>query len=462
MLDRGLEQFAGRRVLLLQGPVGPFFARLAKDLNRAGAQVFKVNFNAGDWLFYPRDALNYQGTMEDWPDWFEALIARLDIDAILLFGDCRPIHRVAHAIAARHGLEIGVFEEGYVRPDYVTLERFGVNGNSQLPREPEYYKFKPPLVPPKREVGNAYWPMVWYGFCYFTIGALGWPWFRHYRHHRPLSVLEALPWVRSVWRKQWYRWTERDAQEALTTRLSRRYFLVPLQVFNDAQIKIHADFGGVEHFIETTLHSFARHAPEDTFLVFKHHPMDRGYRDYTALIARVAKAAGIGQRVHYIHDQHLPSLLDHARGVVVVNSTVGLSALLHGAATKVCGKALYDMPGLTFQGALDQFWRAAPDSKPDLALYQRFRDYLVARTQLNGSFYKPMKLAGSRAGVVWGSPQNPDLPAIDFAVKRHVDRVPVFPTDISNLLPLKHGNEMNDAATELLPRRYGGVLIKKP
>ncbi|MDD1648792.1 MAG: capsular biosynthesis protein [Methylococcaceae bacterium] len=462
MLDRGLEQFAGRRVLLLQGPVGPFFARLAKDLGRAGAQVFKVNFNAGDWLFYPRDALNYHGTMEDWPDWFEALIARLGIDAILLFGDCRPIHRVAHAIAARHGLEIGVFEEGYVRPDYVTLERFGVNGNSQLPREPEYYKWKPPLVPPKRDVGNAYWPMVWYGFCYFTIGALGWLWFRHYQHHRPLSVLEALPWVRSVWRKQWYRWTERDAQQALTTRLSQRYFLVPLQVFNDAQIKIHADFGGVEHFIETTLDSFARHAPEDAFLVFKHHPMDRGYRDYTALIAHLAKAAGIGRRVYYIHDQHLPSLLDHARGVVVVNSTVGLSALLHGAATKVCGKALYDMPGLTFQGSLDQFWRAAPDNKPDLALYRRFRDYLVARTQLNGSFYKPMKLAGSCAGLVWGSPQKPDSPAIDLAVKRQADRVPVFPTDITSLIPMKHGNEMKDTATELLPRRYRGAVLKKP
>lgn len=462
MLDRGLEQFAGRRVLLLQGPVGPFFARLAKDLGRAGAQVFKVNFNAGDWLFYPRDALNYRGTMKDWPGWFEALIARLNIDAVLLFGDCRPIHRVAHAIAARKGLEIGVFEEGYVRPDYITLERFGVNGNSQLPREPEYYKWKPPLVPPKREVGNAYWHMVWFGFCYFTMGALGWPWFRHYRHHRPLSILEALPWVRSVWRKQWYRWMERAIQKELTTHLSQHYFLVPLQVFNDAQIRIHADFGGVEHFIETTLQSFARHAPEDTSLVFKHHPMDRGYRDYTALIARLAKAAGIGQRVCYIHDQHLPSLLDHARGVVVVNSTVGLSALLHGAATKVCGKALYDMPGLTFQGSLDEFWRAAADSKPDSALYQRFRDYLVARTQLNGSFYKPMRLTGSCAGLVWGAPQKFELPTTTFAAKRHVENVSVFPTEISGLISLRHGNATNDVATEWASRRCCGTLLKKP
>lgn len=437
MLNQGLEQFAGKRVLLLQGPVGPFFSRLARDLNGAGAEVFKVNFNAGDWLFYPRGAFNYRAPMKKWPAWFDALVTRLEIDIVLLFGDCRPIHRVAHAIAARHGLEIGVFEEGYVRPDYVTLERFGVNGHSQLPREPEHYRSEPSPVPPKRVVGNTYWPMVWFGFCYFMIAVLGRPWFRHYRHHRRLSVLEAFPWVRSAWRKQWYRWTERHAQKQLTTHLSRRYFLVPLQVFNDAQIRIHADFGGIEHFIETTLYSFAKHAPDDALLVFKHHPMDRGYRDYTTLIENLATATGVGRRVSYIHDQHLPSLLDHARGVVVVNSTVGLSALLHGAPTKVCGKALYDIPGLTYQDALNKFWRAAPQAKPDPALYQCFRDYLIAQTQLNGSFYKPLKLAGSFTGLVWGEFSGPDMSA---AGSRADAATPVFRTDRRELF-VAEGNK---------------------
>ena len=40
--------FCGKRVLLLQGPVGPFFSNLAHDLRHAGAEVLKVNFNAGD------------------------------------------------------------------------------------------------------------------------------------------------------------------------------------------------------------------------------------------------------------------------------------------------------------------------------------------------------------------------------------------------------------------------------
>ncbi len=67
MIEKGISTFRGERVLLLQGPVGPFFRRLADDLTRAGAQVFKVNFNGGDWLFYQNGAFNYHGRLEDWP-----------------------------------------------------------------------------------------------------------------------------------------------------------------------------------------------------------------------------------------------------------------------------------------------------------------------------------------------------------------------------------------------------------
>lgn len=403
MIEHGLQTFSGKRVLLLQGPVGPFFARLAKDLRGVGAEVFKVNFNAGDWFFYPRGALNYRGSMDAWPAWLEAQLRRLDIDVVFLFGDCRPIHRAAHAVATSLGVEVGVFEEGYVRPDYITLERSGVNANSRLPRDPRAYESQRPQDQPAQPVGNSYWSMVRCGFWYFTVGGLGKPFFPRYVHHRPLTIFEALPWIRSVWRKQLYRVRERGAQEMLTTEFKGRFFLAPLQVFNDAQMRVHATFEGVEHFIENTIRSFAQNAPDDTLLVFKHHPMDRGYRDYAHVIRTVADELQLGYRVQYIHDQHLPTLLEHARGVVVVNSTVGLSALFHAAPTKVCGKALYDMPGLTYQGPLDDFWREAPRHKPNASLYRRFRSHLIGATQLNGSFYKRLDNLDSAAGVVWSA-----------------------------------------------------------
>ena len=68
MIAQGLDSFKGKRVLLLQSPVGPFFWRLARDLRWAGAQVCKINFNGGDLLFYPFGAINFTGSQDEWPE----------------------------------------------------------------------------------------------------------------------------------------------------------------------------------------------------------------------------------------------------------------------------------------------------------------------------------------------------------------------------------------------------------
>ncbi|MGH8841090.1 MAG: hypothetical protein ACREX1_00265, partial [Advenella sp.] len=138
-----------------------------------------------------------------------------------------------------------------------------------------------------------------------------------------------------------------------------------------------------------------------THLVIKHHPMDRGYNDYSNWLQQLEFLYDLSGRVHYIHDQHLPSLLDHAIGTVVVNSTVGLSALLHGSPLKVCGRAMYDFKGLTYQGTLDEFWREAPDEKVDGKLFDSFRNYLIATTQINGNFYKRIKGEKAATGLSW-------------------------------------------------------------
>ena len=402
MFRGGLSVFKGKRVLLLQGPVGPFFHRLAQDLRQAGASVFKINFNGGDWLFYPRNAFNYRGYMEDWPAYFEMMLELLSVDVVMLFGDCRPIHRAAHEIAHRRGLEIGVFEEGYIRPHYITLERLGVNENSTLPRSPLFYLNATSLPRDKPlPLGNTFWYAVcWTVLYYFSAGLLK-SIFPNYRHHRPLGWLEALPWWRSLWRKGYYVLKERGMLSRLSGEMSGRFFLVPLQVHNDAQIVEHSDYSNVTKFIDEVMASFASHAQRNKFLVIKHHPMDRGYSDYSTFIAKRADQLGLQGRCYYIHDQHLPTLLNNACGAIVVNSTVGLSAMLHGVPVKVCGKALYNMKGLAYQGSLNRFWREAQHAKPNVKLLQAFHDYLVCHSQLNGSFYKRLPLVASEAGLRW-------------------------------------------------------------
>lgn len=402
MIVSRIESFRGKRILLLQGPMGPFFSRLARDLAAVGATVFKVNFNGGDWVFYPSNAVNFLGGMAEWPAFFDGLLTKHKIDLVLLFGDCRPLHQVAHELAHRRGVEIGVFEEGYIRPDYITLERFGVNGHSLIPRDPAFY-FSAPDIPakPTTPLGNTYWFAVLWVIVYYTASVLLQPWFRKYRHHRPLTAWEGVLWMRGVWRKWYAAYRERGWLARLRGTLSKRYFLVALQVHTDAQVHVHSTFESVEQFLLRVMNSFAAYAPAGTYLVIKHHPMDRAYRDYTRLITMHAKDMGISDRVVYIHDQHLPTLLEHARGVVVINSTVGLSAIHHGTPTKVCGTAIYDLPGLTFPENLDDFWSKSAEVVVNQELYFRFRGYVIHLTQLNGNFYKRLDVPGSTAGLIW-------------------------------------------------------------
>lgn len=416
--------FASKRVLLLQGPVGPFFWNLAKDLRLDGATVFKFNFNAGDWLFYPSRAHAFRGKLTQWPHELERYIVQHRIDAILLFGDCRPIHLCVRALAQLHRCALGVFEEGYLRPNHITFEPFGVNGHSTFDAKLALWlkqRASAPATMPLKEVesvspqpvGNAYWHSAMWGMMYFFMAWLGQWFWNNKLHHRTMTVRDSPWWWLSYLRKFWYRRTEKNIEDILLGEKRQKFFLAPLQVYNDAQIVVHSDYYYVTDFINHVLHSFSRglriereqgvpdggESIEEDVIVFKHHPMDRGHRNYSNIIRLLAKRHGLEGRVLYIHDQHLPTLLKCSKGVVLVNSTTGISALNHGVAVRVCGNALYDLKGLTFQGHLRDFWFHANQSKPDPAMLSRFRKALIELTQMNGSFYRKLSDVQWKCGV---------------------------------------------------------------
>lgn len=385
-LDRLLCQ---RRTLLLQGPMGPFFERLAGLLRAHGQQVWKVNFNAGDDWFY-RDAQveRFRQPLAAWPARLRELLAEWRIDAIVLFGQSRAMHHAAIEVAREAGVGVFVFEEGYVRPDYVTLEVGGVNAESPLPRDPAFYRsldLQP--LPAPLPTGQTFGGMARIAMTYAVARCIGHPRYPHYRHHRSIAPLrQGLKWAHGAWRKWWYRLAERGLQDFLAAPAQhKRFFLVPLQVYNDSQIRRHSRFKEVPAFIREVLASFARHATPDALLVFKHHPLDRPYNDYAGLIGREAALLGVAERVRYLHDQHLPTLLKHARGVVTVNSTTGLQALYHGTPVIALGECMWALPGLVHPGPLDSFWREP--GPVDAELFQRYRQHLVRETQLNASFY---------------------------------------------------------------------------
>ncbi|MEM1352992.1 MAG: capsule biosynthesis protein CapA, partial [Pseudomonadota bacterium] len=126
-----------RRVFLcLQGPHGPFFSSLARQLERAGAEVWRVGFNAGDQMFWHRKDrfIAFRDDPDDWPSRCAALFDELNVTDLVIYGDTRPIHANAVQLADARQIAVHSFEEGYLRPYWVTYELGGTNGHSPLMR----------------------------------------------------------------------------------------------------------------------------------------------------------------------------------------------------------------------------------------------------------------------------------------------------------------------------------------
>ena len=143
----------------------------------------------------------------------------------------------------------------------------------------------------------------------------------------------------------------------------------------------------MHEFLETVFLSFRNHASKDSKLLVKLHPLDNGIQDYCKITMNLAREHGLEKRVKAIDYVNLPSLLRTCRGVILVNSTVGFSALMNKKPVITLGKALYDMPGITYQGNLNHFWLDAETFSPDKNLVNALRNLLIEKTQVNGGYF---------------------------------------------------------------------------
>ncbi|EIE6838018.1 capsule biosynthesis protein [Campylobacter coli] len=384
--DKIKKEFSGKTVLLLQGPVGTFFHRLAIKMEKNKTKVLKLNFNGGDFFFYP-NGKRCKCDEKDLENFYENFFKEKKIDAIVMYNDCRLIHAKAIKVARKLGIGIWIFEEGYLRPYCITFEKDGVNANSSLPRDKNFYLSCNILTKESiKEIPGGFKFMAFSAFLYWLFSFLLAPFFNNKLHHRTLYPFEFLFWFRSLYRKYLYKFTEKKLNQKIYS-LEKKYFLAILQVYNDTQIKHHYK-KSIEEFIEELILSFANHARAKSYLIFKHHPMDRGYRNYSKLINELSQKYHVEGRIFYVHDTYLPTLLKNALGCITINSTVGLSAILEGCPTKVCGNAFYDFEGLAYPKKLQFFWREAHAYKPNPSLVLNFKNYLLNTNQFNGNFYK--------------------------------------------------------------------------
>jgi capsular polysaccharide export protein len=411
-----------RHFVFLQGMPTPFFRAIGNHLKARGCRITGMNLCVGDWIFWHgTDTVHFRGSLAAWPQFFEHFVTDNSVTDLVLLGEQRRYHRPAVEIAHKRGVRVTVTDFGYLRPDWITLEPDGMSGASRFPRDPVRLRQLAAGMPPVDSVGryaDPFWKMA-LGDLLFSLSNVFvfylYPQYRRSDHRsHPLIYFPAMGLrlltekSRGVRARQ--RWTAFAAGGA-------RYFVFPLQLAHDFQIKAYSPFANLAMAVGFVLESFAAHADPATCLLIKVHPWDPGLENWEALVLNHCRRLGIGDRVVCLDGGNLDTMIAGSAGMVTVNSTSGVRALQLGSPVKVLGKAIYDIAGLTFPGDLDRYWKhAAP---PDAELLDAFLRTLAASIQIRGVFFSEpgrsvaVRAAAERlfAGTV-GAPAVPARPVL--------------------------------------------------
>lgn len=152
------------------------------------------------------------------------------------------------------------------------------------------------------------------------------------------------------------------------------FLFCPLQVPDDSQVTLFAGWcGGMQGFLDALMRA-ARHLPDGWHLRLKEHPSAR-----VPLRALIEPMFDTGQVV-LDNDSDSFAQLAAARGVVTLNSSMGLQAFFHDKPVITLGRAFFALPGLVTpaadQDALEAAF-AAPDRLTfDPAVRARFMNWL--------------------------------------------------------------------------------------
>ena len=377
-----------QRILFVSAPFGPFYKAVSKELIGRGHEVWRIVWDGGDFIETPfGQQVIFRGDRAEWADFIRRTIANKRISAVVVFNDTTPRNRIALKLARAMNISRFVLENGYLRPHWITFDREGVNGYSELPKDTAFYTSDKPASAEHSEFPNRMRHHVFNTIRHF-LGAM--------LFHPVLPIVENYygdPLLRQArgYVKE-YSWrisnSEEDkiaAIETLRRSTNARIFVTLLQKPGDAQLRVHSPFGRNTDFLRQVCTSFAKYAPENSVLIVKQHPYDYGIEKLPKLFGKLVRELNLEGRAFYLRKTSIDIVLDNADGLVTVNSTGGLTAVMRQLPVVCCGEAVFNMEGLTHQGGVDTFWKNP--TKPNLEAVSAFVGYLKRYSQLNGGFH---------------------------------------------------------------------------
>ncbi len=393
-----IEESGKRVFLFLQGHPSFFAKNVANHLEEKGHTALRINFCLGDAiLWWGRKSYNFRKPFSSWEKYLRDFVQKHGVTDIIYYADRKPYHQIAAKVADDLDIPTYAFEFGYLRPDWITLERGGMSAFSHFPIEPEKISAiakqvedpdlarKYPYTKPREIFFEVTYNLLSYFLWFF------YPFYKADRYYNPLvEYVSGIPGLFLEKRRH-------RAARKLVTRLGRKrrpFFIFSLQLQGDYQLRSNAPFAHQKKAIEQVILSFSKTSKENTDLILKAHPLDNGLERWGLFIKKVSKELGVSNRVHFIVGGNLTFMLKHAKGCVMINSTVGLHSVRSDCPVKVLGHAVFDIEGLTHQGSLDSFW--THPQAPDKSFVKDFVKAVAATIQVKGNFFTTK---GNRAAV---------------------------------------------------------------
>ena len=376
-------------VIFLVGPIGTFFSRIANYLEKNDIKTYKISFPLYEYGFHKSQRINYSDDISRFKEFLEKVILKKNIKHIFMYGNVLIPHKQALSLSDeldKKGITVNthIFELGYLRPNFVTLEEKGVNYESSFIRDYNFYEkqrpFKKLPVPLKQGLRiRKIWKLISFlNHCFQNYKVVD------FEHKLQPKTIYLWFQFKGFILKFFYKFSEIKLKKKCFS--TGPFFLVILQVATDSQILKGSNFSNNKDFIYKVIQNFAFSQTKKTKLVFKHHPRDRGYNNYEKFIFELSSKFKILDRVFYIHDIPLSKVFrnKNCKGTVLINSTVGYQSLFHSIPIKSLGIAPYNLEGLADQNNLISFFQKP--KKVNKLLFDKFYRFVLENSQINGNF----------------------------------------------------------------------------
>ncbi len=198
---------------------------------------------------------------------------------------------------------------------------------------------------------------------------------RDYNFYKNLSSYNELP--KALEKREFV-----GKQITTNTSLPNEYIFVPFQVAYDSQIIQFSNFKGMEELfflISEIANKLKKH------FIFKEHPSDR--------VSNYEKLHKIAQKhpfIDFANNIDTQSLIQNAKAIITINSSVGMEALLFEKKVFVLGEAFYAIDGISIKANKKNLLEKLQEDPPiDFSVVKKFLGYLYYEYLVADSWENP-------------------------------------------------------------------------